>query len=487
VTAFPPSAITKLRIEQALDSMTEAFVMLDRDFRIAYVNPAAAHADGRPAETLIGLSHWEAWPVSVGTQVERRYRLALLNGESQHFQHHYIDRSSSPPRDLWLDIHAYPGEHGLAIYYRDISRQTTERAEYLRIERAYKAALSNTPDLIYVFDLNHRFIYANEALLAMWGRTWEDAIGKNCLELGYPDWHAAMHDREIEEVVATKRPIRGEVHFTGTHGRRLYEYIFVPVFGTDGEVESIAGTTRDNTERKQAEQALLQTEKLAAAGRLAASISHEINNPLEAITNLLFLVELDQSLKPETRGYLATAQSELEHVSQIATQTLRFYRQSTRPTSSTVRDVIESVIGLYNRRIRNACVQLDAQYRTTRPVTIYAGELRQVVANLLGNSLDALGKGGCIVIRERRVRDCRSGRPGIQVFVSDTGPGIAKDLLSRIFDAFFSTKADTGTGLGLWASREIVQKQGGRIRVRSREQGPYRGTLFSVFLPEIAE
>lgn len=119
--------------------------------------------------------------------------------------------------------------------------------------RLYEAALSNTPDLVYVFDLNHRFVYANEGLLRMWGKTWEESIGKNCLELGYEPWHAAMHDREIEQVVATRQPVKGEVPFTGTFGRRIYEYIFVPVIGENGEVEAVAGTTRDVTERRRAE------------------------------------------------------------------------------------------------------------------------------------------------------------------------------------------------------------------------------------------
>src|SRR5947209_1981591 len=120
--------------------------------------------------------------------------------------------------------------------------------------RFYEAILSSTPDLVYAFDLNHRFTYANEALLRMWGKTAEEAIGKNCLELGYEPWHAAMHDREIEQVIATKQSIRGDVPFSGTQGRRVYDYIFVPVFGVNGEVEAVAGTTRDVTERYLTEQ-----------------------------------------------------------------------------------------------------------------------------------------------------------------------------------------------------------------------------------------
>src|SRR6185369_16623294 len=135
-------------------------------------------------------------------------------------------------------------------------RRQTEKSR-----RLYDTILSNTPDLAYVFDLNHRFIYANRALLTMWGKTWEESIGKNTLELGYEPWHAEMHDREIEQVIATRKPIRGEVPFNGTNGRRIYDYIFVPVFGPGGDVEAIAGTTRDTTDRAIAEEALRHSEE----------------------------------------------------------------------------------------------------------------------------------------------------------------------------------------------------------------------------------
>jgi PAS domain S-box-containing protein len=168
-------------------------------------------------------------------------------------------------------VHPLHDASGALRGFIKIARDETERrraetelrrsqAEAERQRRLYEAILANTPDLAYVFDLDHRFTYANEGLLKTWGRTREEAIGKNCLELGYEPWHAAMHGREIERVVATRQPIRGEAPFTGPLGRRIYEYIFVPVLGEGGEVEAIAGTTRDVTERKQAEEALKKVE-----------------------------------------------------------------------------------------------------------------------------------------------------------------------------------------------------------------------------------
>src|SRR5579875_3119091 len=262
----PAAAITRLPIETALDRMSDGFLLLDRDLRVLYMNPAAERICGTPAKDALEHTHVELWPDSAGAEIERLYRAALATGAAQHFDHHYTGEGL----DIWVEIHACPSEVGLAVYFQDSSERRREQAESARVERAYKAALSNTPDLVYVFDLQHRFTYVNQALLRMWGRSWEDSVGKTCWELGYPDWHAAMHDREIEQVVATKAPIRGVVPFSGTHGRRYYDYIFVPVLGDNGEVEAVAGTTRDVTERWEGEQVLLVSEERLRLAQSAA-------------------------------------------------------------------------------------------------------------------------------------------------------------------------------------------------------------------------
>lgn len=184
---------------------------------------------------------------------------------------------------LGVDRCAYAQVEDESTYVITDSKRAEEslaavREETERRRRLYETILSNTPDFVYVFDLNHRFVYANEILLKMWGKTWDEAIGKNCLELGYEPWHAAMHSREIEQVVATKQPIRGEVPFAGTFGRRIYDYIFVPVIGIDGEVEAIAGTTRDVTDRKEMEEELRDTDR--RKDDFIALLAHELRNPL---------------------------------------------------------------------------------------------------------------------------------------------------------------------------------------------------------------
>jgi PAS domain S-box-containing protein len=352
-------------------------------------------------------------------------------------------------------------------------------AESERQRRLYQALLSSTTDLVYIFDLEHRFSFANDALLATLGRTWEKAIGKTCLELGYPDWHAAMHNREIDEVVATKRPISGEVEFTGTEGPRVYEYIFVPVLSPEGRVEAVAGTSRDISRRKSAEDALRKSEKLAVAGRLAASISHEINNPLEAVTNLVYLIRISAS-EEQILQYARAAEEELARVSHVVTHTLRFHRQSSGPVREKLSALLDSAAAVYKGRLNHGAIQLLRDYRDTQPVTCLPAEVRQLFANLIGNAFDATRSGGTIRLRTRDVLNRQTGEPGVRVTVADTGHGMDADTMGRLFEPFFSTKGINGTGLGLWISKDIVHRHDAELRIKSQTG---RGSVFSIWFP----
>jgi PAS domain S-box-containing protein len=250
--------------------------------------------------------------------------------------------------------------------------------------------------------------------------------------------------------------------------------------------EQIAIFFVDLTEQKRSEEVMRRTEKLAATGRLAASIAHEINNPLEAVTNCLFLIGSGR-LEARSQEYLRIAQQELDRVSHITTQTLRFYRQSTRPVHSDVNDLLESVIALYEPRLRSYAVAIKRRYRDLPPVHAYDGEIRQVLANFIANAVDAMQRdGGRLTLRTSPGRDPRNGGEGIYVTVADTGSGMDAATRLRIYEPFFSTKGNTGTGLGLWVSQTIIDKHGGRIasrsRVRSLPSEP-GGTVFRIFLP----
>lgn len=255
----------------------------------------------------------------------------------------------------------------------------------------------------------------------------------------------------------------------------------VPLFNEQGRTRGAIGVFIDVTERNRIESALRQNEKLAAAGRLAASIAHEINNPLESLTNLLFLISSSSSLE-EVRGYVRTAEQEMMRVSSMVTQTLRFYRQTTRPVEIAMSEVLDVVLAINQPRFVHANIEVVRQYRTDEKLLAYDGELRHLFANLIGNAFDAVRSGGRIFVRLREETDMATGNRGLCVTIADTGHGMERATVDRIFQPFFSTKGSTGTGLGLWIVESITNRHGGTIRVRSRT-GRNSGTVFSVFLP----
>jgi PAS domain S-box-containing protein len=256
-----------------------------------------------------------------------------------------------------------------------------------------------------------------------------------------------------------------------------------PIRDEHGIVVAGVAALVDIDDRKRAEAALVQSEKLAAVGRLAASISHEINNPLEAVTNLLYLIRQEDSLPERATTYLSLAERELARVSQIAGQTLRFHRQATRPTDVTPEELLESVIGLYQGRLSNANIKIVFQHRGSDPVTCYEGDIRQVLNNLVGNALDSMRSGGRLLVRTHNTKCWRTHRDGIRITIADTGYGMSPEVRARIFEAFYTTKGLSGTGLGLWISHGIIEKHHGRLTVRSSNQGERTGTVFSLFLP----
>lgn len=233
-----------------------------------------------------------------------------------------------------------------------------------------------------------------------------------------------------------------------------------------------------------AEESLRKSEKLVVAGRLALSISHEINNPLAAVTNLLYLIHLSSAL-PEAKGLAETAAKELARVSEIVTQTLRFYRDPGKPTVVHIDEIVDSALALYQARLVSAEIEIERDYRDCSPIVAMAGELRQVTLNLIANAVDAIGRGGGqMKIRAANTRQHGNGSlPGIRLTIADTGSGIDPAVRDSLFEPFISTKGDTGTGLGLWLSSQIVRKHGGAIQVKSRTRSPFSGTVFSIFLP----
>jgi PAS domain S-box-containing protein len=239
-------------------------------------------------------------------------------------------------------------------------------------------------------------------------------------------------------------------------------------------------------QRKEAEAALRSAEKLAAAGRLAGTIAHEINNPLESVTNILYLLRIEPSLTETGRQYAKTAEMELARVAQIARRTLTFYRESWNPAPVNIPELLNGLVQSYSQKIAAGRVSVERRFRSDSTISALGDELRQVFSNLLINALDAMENGGTLTLCVYASRNWCTGRRGVRVLVADTGPGIRVQDRKMLFEPFYTSKKQTGTGLGLWIAREIVQKHGGTIRVANRLSAGLVGSCFAVFLPDDA-
>ena len=253
----------------------------------------------------------------------------------------------------------------------------------------------------------------------------------------------------------------------------------------ESEREQLAREQAAKEAQLQAQEVLRESEKLAATGRLAATIAHEINNPLESLTNLLYLIESDQSLSETARRFASAAGQEVKRTAHITKQMLAFHRQSTKPVDIILSEVLDSVVELYAAKVEQSGITLQKQYDTAATIKGFPAELRQVFANLLGNAIEAIGQHGVIRLHTFASREWSNARrSGVRVVIADNGVGISPDNRRRLFEPFVTTKGERGTGLGLWVSSGIVKKHEGSIRLRSNTRTGRSGTCFSVFLPD---
>ncbi len=352
--------------------------------------------------------------------------------------------------------------------------------------------LANAPIGLVFFDRQCRIVRVNNVFADMTGVPLSRHLGRTLPEL-LPHSIAHRLEAAVLQVIDSGAPVH-DLELTGPAEKLKWPWTWLvtayPVRTTPNQVRWVGVILMDASERKRSEEALRRTEKLAATGRLAASIAHEINNPLEAITNLLFLLRKFCKLDAQALNYVTMAQEEVRRMSEITQQTLRFYRQSTLPARSNMAELLDSVLNLYSVRLSTLGIRLSRDYDAEMDLFCFAGEVRQVIANLVSNALDATSEGGHLTVRARRSRDWRdSGQEGVRFTVADTGCGMEGAVRERLFEAFFTTKGITGTGLGLWVSHEIIVKHNGTVRVRSRaaSNGRPSGSVFLMFLPDNQE
>jgi signal transduction histidine kinase len=358
--------------------------------------------------------------------------------------------------------------------------------------------LANAPIGFAFFDRRSHFVRVNQFMAGMNGLPISRHLGRSVNEI-FSGPAAKLVADSIHSVFESGRTVQNLELFreagleSGSEPGAARSWLtnLYPVRTGGSDVRWVGMVLVETTERRRAEDALRRSEKLAAAGRLAASVAHEINNPLEAVTNLLFLIR-QGVLDPESAAYADLAAHEVARVSEITQQTLRFYRQSTLPAMSNLSELLESVLTLHHGRIVAMQIELCRRYQQEVQLFGFTGELRQLFANLIGNAIDSMTpNGGRLILRLRYARSPKNlEESGVRVTVADTGYGMSEEVQRHIFEPFFTTKEATGTGLGLWISAEIVAKHQGCMRVRSRagaEDGRPSGAVFSVFFPSRRE
>ncbi len=481
-------------LHATLHSIGDAVLVTDSHGIITIINPTAEQLTGWPSTEALGRPLPEVFNIVheytrrvIESPYDKVKRLNTAVTLENHTTLIRKDNSEIPIDDSGAPIRDSDGAlSGVILVFRSVAERR-KTANLLRQNQERINSIYNT-SLEYIGLLNTEGILldCNRASLEFAGNAREDVVGRHFWDTPWFTKTPGMPElvRAAVERATAGDATRTEMALIRPNGETThFDFSLTPVFDSGGRVIYLVPEGRDISDLKRAQSALIQSEKLAAVGRLASSIAHEINNPLEAVTNLLYLARY-HSQSTETEKYLKMADQELRRVSVIANQTLRFHRQASNPQPISPVDLFSTVLSIYEGRLRNSNISVEVNHRTERHIVCFEGDVRQVLNNLVGNSIDAMNhEGGRLFVRSHASTHWPTGRKGVVFTVADNGCGINSEDVHRIFEPFFTTKGIGGTGLGLWVSNEIVSRHKGTLSVRSSRNSHRSGTIFRFFLP----
>jgi PAS domain S-box-containing protein len=468
-----------------VEAMNEGAVTIASDGTILYCNRCFASIVRLPLEKIIGSSVYDFVPPASRATFDAAFAQAQASSRRAELTLRGGDGSEVPVFLSLANFQEY-GSRAICMVVTDLTEQKRQE-EIVAAGRLANIILEQSVEPIAVCNSDGQIVLASQALHRLCGRNPLLQDFDNVLPLSRS---AELHRHgssqfSIRDIIAGNSCHGLEVCFGNSDGEQMHLLLSAaPTPLPNEERHGCVVALLDIEERRRTEEALRRSERLAATGRLAATIAHEINNPLEAITNLLFLLSSHPSLSPGVKAYADAAQSELGRVAHITKQTLTFHRSSNAPQPVNLAEVIDSVVFLYSRSMLAKNIMLHTDCRFAGQIVGFPNELRQVISNLVENAVEACPQGGKLWLRcypdaERN----NSHKPGVRIVIADNGPGIRPDHAHRVFEPFFTTKGERGTGLGLWVSHGIIVKHGGFIRLRSCCEGRRTGTVFRVFLP----
>jgi PAS domain S-box-containing protein len=483
---------SEARAARVLESIGDGVIVTDLDGRVVRMNRVAENLTGWSLKDAGGRSLEEVFRIVTETtrepvespadKVKREGIVVDLANRTILIRKDGFDTSID---DSGAPIFDDNGKlSGMVMVFRDITQQRTEAEALHDSEARLNAIYSTSLEYIGLMTPNGTLIDCNRASLEFAGNTRAEVVGRHFADT---PWFAGTPGAAelIRHAIArgnAGETFRSELSLVRPNGETIiFDFSLTPIRDSNGTVVFLVPEARDITEVKRTEAALLKSEKLAAVGRLASSIAHEINNPLESVMNLIYLAR--RASPADAERYLDVADQEIRRVSIIANQTLRFHKQSSKPQAATSADLFSTVMSIYEGRLRNAHVRVEKRFRTDLPVVCFQGDVRQVLNNLVANAIEAMPFGGRLLIRSREGRDWSTGRPGMVLTIADNGVGINPAVRKNIFEAFFTTKGTAGNGLGLWVCQEIVARHKGRLRVHSSQRPGRSGATFTLFLP----
>lgn len=458
----------------------EVIISKDLNGIITTWNDGARRVFGYSAEEIVGKSILLLIPEDL-RQEEDHILAKIRAGERVEQLETTRIRNSGERFSISITVSPIRDNTGRIIGASKVGRDISERLRADEHRARLAAIVDSADDAIIAKNLNGIITSWNRAACFLFGYTEDEIIGKSILILIPEDLHY-----EEEEILRKLRAGQKIDHYETTRvakdGTRLEVSVTIsPLRNRFGEVIGASKIARDISERKKIERLLIQSEKVAATGRMAAAVAHEINNPLSSVLNLIFLARQDACPKAELQTHLAMAESELERVSHIARQTLGYYRDTGSPKEVHIHDLIENVLSVYRNKTITQQINVETSFNDLRKIRVWVGEMIQVFSNLVSNAIDALPEGGTLSIETSRT--VKLDGDGIRIVISDTGRGIRREHLSRVFEPFFTTKGNLGTGIGLWIAKQLVERHEGQISISSSAEPDNSGTTVTVFLP----
>ena len=463
-----------------INSSDDAIVSKNLDGTITSWNDSAQRVFGYTADEIVGQSILRLVPPELHPEEFEILEKLRAGKRIDHYETVRV-RKNGEKFPISVTISPVRDGTGRVIGASKIARDVSERQRFDDSRFRLAAIVDSADDAIISKDLNGIIQTWNHGACQMFGYTSDEMVGQPMLRL-IPKELFYEEDEILRKLRAGERIDHYETTRVRKNGDPVEVSVTIsPIRNTDGLVIGASKVARDISDRKRMEKMLIQSEKLAATGRMAAAIAHEVNNPLESLMNLIYLARQSCTASPKAQSYLLTAEGELERVSHIARQTLGYYRDTGSPSEVYLHTLIENVLTVYQSKLLTSGISVESTFNDLRKICVSHGEMLQIFSNVIANAIDAMKQGGKLSISLRKTT-AQDG-DGIQTMIRDNGIGVGQENLEKIFEPFFTTKGNLGTGIGLWVTKQLVERRGGQIAITSSTEQGKSGTSVAIYIP----